>query len=72
LTIIIPTPSSDRPHMAAYVCVTECLDAVRLNVRESGSGVDHAVTLNLFEARALSEHLNKICERIRKRPSYRP
>jgi hypothetical protein len=45
---------------------------VRLNVRESGSGVDHAVTLNLFEARALSEHLNKICERIRKRPSYRP
>lgn len=72
LTIILPEPTADRPQKAAYICVTEQRDSVQVRVREAGSGLDHDVRLNLPEARTLAEHLNKICERIRKRPAYRP
>jgi hypothetical protein len=72
LTLVLPDPTPDRPAKAAYVCVTEQRESVRLCVREAGSTLDHEVRLTLAEARTLSEHLNKVCEFIRKRPSYLP
>jgi len=70
LTLVVPDPKN--PKTAAFLCVIEQKETLKLSIREGGSGISHAVNLTLPEARKLAEHLNLQCGRISKRPEHKP
>jgi hypothetical protein len=55
----------------AKVTVLEQRDSVKLSLRDH-AGLEREVDLQLTEARALADHLNRICRHVANRPDYRP
>ena len=53
------------------VSVRESFEHVMLDL-DLGRVTEKTIKLTIPEARALADHLNKVCARIIKRPSYRP
>jgi hypothetical protein len=68
--LIVRVP--DRKTTATgHVTVTEQQRTVLLGL-EDFSGLERSVQLTLPEARAVADHLNKVCTRIHKRKDYMP
>jgi hypothetical protein len=66
MTVVIPPNGQTRATVTVKEQKASLILAIEVN------SLSREIPLTVSEARALADHLNRICRRIRERPSWKP